>query len=611
VKREAQDRRRVRRPLILAALLFLALAVNLRPEPRRDQRWFPDHQSLIRNSPVTLSLGQLLAAPDDALRELDAGTNTAAGSPGEAPARPTTTAAMRILELDLRAGAYRLDALLHAETACVVRLEARTDEGRTVLSESEETLEPGQRRVTLAWELAFPTRAVEVRLEVTRGRVRADSATVWNLRRDTIPGELEDDLGFPLHPRFHQLPLAPSARAWLYFLDPYSYPPERGGIWVSSRGPARAWLRSVRPLEYVLLRIESLIPNRVRVRLGERERTFRLESSLASEWLLRPEAAYTLADGSRLYSLEIEAERATSPRALGLNPRDRRMLGAFVAFQLTPAPLAVASRLALQDDWPGVREVAGTAGAGEEAAAAALRYLSGLAALHLGKRKKAAGIFEELSPAAPERALARAWLEPDALPPPAASPATGGQAPDPAYARLLERSRQRLEIRRRSIDRAPTAGRPLFTTPEGLALVQWEGPDRPVPRGGAIEYRAVWQAEHPLSRPLHVFVHIVRRPLHRLGLRAARLLSRLPAVPLLALQDDHAPVASELPTTAWIPGERLVEVRRVHLPPELSPGKYVVIAGVVDPGSGERIPLRTRDGRETSEAELGTFVILD
>lgn len=90
--------------------------------------------------------------------------------------------------------------------------------------------------------------------------------------------------------------------------------------------------------------------------------------------------------------------------------------------------------------------------------------------------------------------------------------------------------------------------------------------------------RLYWQTDRPLSTRYKIF---------------AQLLDQGPVA-----QSDHFP---ERPTTGWLPGEIITDTHRLALP---SGGPYRLIAGLYDPRSGERLPLRDGSGDAILIAEV-------
>lgn len=66
-------------------------------------------------------------------------------------------------------------------------------------------------------------------------------------------------------------------------------------------------------------------------------------------------------------------------------------------------------------------------------------------------------------------------------------------------------------------------------------------------------------------------------------------------------QHDGDPAGGALPTTAWLPGETILDPHPLHLPAALPPGPYRLIAGLYDPDTGQRLPLVEAGGAVTSD----------
>ena len=94
--------------------------------------------------------------------------------------------------------------------------------------------------------------------------------------------------------------------------------------------------------------------------------------------------------------------------------------------------------------------------------------------------------------------------------------------------------------------------------------------------GDIIPIRLSWSAEVPLDEPYKVFLHFVDEN------------------GAIAAQQDSEPAGS--PTTAWQPGEIIVDNQAVLLPPDLAPGEYRLLLGLYqldDPA--ERLPVQDLD----------------
>jgi hypothetical protein len=73
----------------------------------------------------------------------------------------------------------------------------------------------------------------------------------------------------------------------------------------------------------------------------------------------------------------------------------------------------------------------------------------------------------------------------------------------------------------------------------------------------------------------------------------------------LVAQQDGIPGGGYMPTTAWQPGQPVADRRGLELPVDLAPGDYMLIAGLYDAATGQRLPVTRPDG-----AMAGDFVRL-
>jgi hypothetical protein len=96
--------------------------------------------------------------------------------------------------------------------------------------------------------------------------------------------------------------------------------------------------------------------------------------------------------------------------------------------------------------------------------------------------------------------------------------------------------------------------------------------------------RLFWRATGPTSQPLTVFLHLVD------------------GTGRLVAQSDGPPAAGAMPTDAWLPGERLLDERRLPIA-GLPAGAYRLLAGLYDPVSGRRVPLASG----SDAADLGAL----
>lgn len=97
-----------------------------------------------------------------------------------------------------------------------------------------------------------------------------------------------------------------------------------------------------------------------------------------------------------------------------------------------------------------------------------------------------------------------------------------------------------------------------------------EGPFRP---GEILCLTLYWQAENEMEINYTVFVHL------------------LDETGFLRSQHDKQPGDGSYPTTAWLPGEIVLDEYCLPLPPDLSPGEYKLLAGMYDLRTMQRLPV--------------------
>jgi hypothetical protein len=99
----------------------------------------------------------------------------------------------------------------------------------------------------------------------------------------------------------------------------------------------------------------------------------------------------------------------------------------------------------------------------------------------------------------------------------------------------------------------------------------------PLQPGSALTATLIWRAEKTSTTSYHVFLHLLD-----------------PEGKLIA-QSDGIPANWSRPTTGWLPGEIITDVRTVTIPPDILAGDYTLSVGLYVPG-GER--LTTLDGQD-------------
>ncbi len=110
----------------------------------------------------------------------------------------------------------------------------------------------------------------------------------------------------------------------------------------------------------------------------------------------------------------------------------------------------------------------------------------------------------------------------------------------------------------------------------GLELVGYD-----VSADGALYLTLYWKlaGDQPVPADYTVFVHLVDEQ-----------------GSLIVEPADGPPVEGAWPTSAWLPGQVVVDTRLVALPPNLHPGRYDVRVGLYDPNTGVRLAALQPDG---------------
>jgi 4-amino-4-deoxy-L-arabinose transferase-like glycosyltransferase len=93
-----------------------------------------------------------------------------------------------------------------------------------------------------------------------------------------------------------------------------------------------------------------------------------------------------------------------------------------------------------------------------------------------------------------------------------------------------------------------------------------------------------WQATETVTDDLSIFVHL------------------LDPAGQLVWQDDGAANHGDHPTWSWNPGESIVDPRTIQLPSDLPEGNYVLVTGLYDWRTGERLPILS-PGQESSSKD--------
>jgi hypothetical protein len=130
------------------------------------------------------------------------------------------------------------------------------------------------------------------------------------------------------------------------------------------------------------------------------------------------------------------------------------------------------------------------------------------------------------------------------------------------------------------------ADHPLDLTFGGeIALTGYDVIERVAP-GGELRVALYWRALRPIPLDYKVFVHLLA-----------------PGDSLIA-QDDSEPVAWSYPTTDWQPGETIRDEHVLIIDPSVPRGDYLLFAGLYDPATGDRPPVRDAAGNALAERRV-------
>ena len=122
---------------------------------------------------------------------------------------------------------------------------------------------------------------------------------------------------------------------------------------------------------------------------------------------------------------------------------------------------------------------------------------------------------------------------------------------------------------------------PLDANLDGhVRLTGYDLPANQVRPGQEISTTLYWQLTAPLTTDYSVFVHFRDDNDQTVA------------------QADAPPLQGFYPTSAWKPGEILDDTQQFVLPNDLKPGHYRIIAGLVDPKSGQRLPVLDAASKE-------------
>jgi hypothetical protein len=125
-----------------------------------------------------------------------------------------------------------------------------------------------------------------------------------------------------------------------------------------------------------------------------------------------------------------------------------------------------------------------------------------------------------------------------------------------------------------------------------IALVDAQMTGGSVQAGQTLPITLTWTSRVPLETGYTIFVH----------------LAPAPDAPPVA-QEDAQPCDNSYPTTWWSAGEVIQESRRVAVPADAPPGQYVLMTGIYDLATGQRLPVRSPDPSPGDRFILGAITV--
>jgi hypothetical protein len=125
---------------------------------------------------------------------------------------------------------------------------------------------------------------------------------------------------------------------------------------------------------------------------------------------------------------------------------------------------------------------------------------------------------------------------------------------------------------------------------DAVRLIGWDMGDDNPQVGSLLEVTLHWQAVTPPHASLRVFVHLVDP-------------SRADVAEGILAQADSAPRNGTYPFWVWADQEIVSETMLLQLPPDLQPGEYLLLVGIYDEATGQRLPI-------VNEADFGSNRLL-
>jgi len=148
---------------------------------------------------------------------------------------------------------------------------------------------------------------------------------------------------------------------------------------------------------------------------------------------------------------------------------------------------------------------------------------------------------------------------------------------------VLDLGQIEIKARARSFD-LPAMRHPLeVQLGESVRLLGYDLEPAQARPGEELSLTLYWQCLGSMDTSYTAFVHLLQ-----------------PAGNIHA-QRDSVPGQGTLPTTSWMEGEVIVDPYELHLSPDALPGTYVIIAGLYDAITGDRLPVLDAEGSQLGD----------
>jgi hypothetical protein len=172
------------------------------------------------------------------------------------------------------------------------------------------------------------------------------------------------------------------------------------------------------------------------------------------------------------------------------------------------------------------------------------------------------------------------------------------------WAELWERYAARMPEREVSFNGVPYAwlypALPPETRPEHSRLVRlgdrfrflgYDLRSTEAAPGDRVPLVLYWQATEPVTDDLSIFVHL------------------LDPTGGLIWQDDGAAAHNARPTWSWTSGEVIADPHTITLPPDLPEGDYLLVTGLYDWQTGERLPAAEPEGKRLAQDQVAIVTL--